>query len=211
MILDELSKEIDAILGRITISQLRRYHELQCTLQKTDVSKDQAYKRLFNGFYRMQRRESDWYAYFFSLLEAEKKNTRVSFKQILGRIHADRGRVEPSFSSKLVATIRPRLPVYDKHVRENLRLAVPRPTDAPAARVAKYIKLYSGLSRDLTRLAQHPKFAILRQRFDAKFGPFAGFTDIKKLDLLLWQHRGTRSRTRRSRAPAARGGRLLAP
>jgi hypothetical protein len=189
VILDELSKEIDEILERITISQLSRYHTLQCTLQRTDVSKDQGYQCLFNGFYRMQRRKSDWYDYFFSLLEDEKKNTRVSFMKILRRIYHDRGRVEPSFSSKLVATIRPGLPVYDKYVRENLGLAVPRSTDDPVARVENYVKLYSRLSRELTSLTQHAKFAILRKGFDTKFGPFAGFTDMKKLDLLLWQYR----------------------
>lgn len=189
MILDELSKEIDTILGRITISQLRRYHTLQCTLQKSDVSKDEGYKRMFNGFYRMQRRKPDWYDYFFSLLEAEKKNSRVSFHKIINQIYADYGRVEPSFSSKLVATIRPGLPVYDKYVRDNLRLAIPRPNDPAADRVAEYVKLYSRLSTDLTGLTKHSKFAALKRALDAKFGLFAGFTDMKKLDLLLWQYR----------------------
>lgn len=189
MILDELLKETESILTRITVSQLSRYHLLQCSLHVTDVSRDEGYRRLFNGYYRMQRRKADWYGYFFALLEAEKRNSALSFEQIIRRISVDRGRVEPSFSSKLVATIRPELPVYDKYVRENLRLEVPRPTERLADRVTKYVTLYSGLSTQLAELTRHPEFETLRAAFDGRFRQFAGLTDVKKLDLFLWQHR----------------------
>src|SRR5438132_13037166 len=106
MVLDYLSGDIDSILERITESHLKRYDRLQRSLLSTDVASNDVYQSIFNGYYRMQRRQKDWYGYFFSLLEREKRNTTVTFRDILEEVHQTKHRIEPSFSSKLVATIR---------------------------------------------------------------------------------------------------------
>ncbi|MEK6776739.1 MAG: hypothetical protein AABY87_07665 [bacterium] len=190
MVLESLLKNIDNVLSRITTSHLQRYDTLQKDLLKKNVSTDQRYQCIFNGFYKMQRRNEDWYQYYFSLLQREKKNRHITFKQAIEQIYTDKHRVEPSFSSKLVATIRPEMPVYDKHVRENLSLQVPAQHKAAENRVEGFIKTYDTLKKEIAALVQDTIFTTkLRPAFDQKFPAYAHFTDVKKLDFLLWQHR----------------------
>jgi len=190
VILRSLANELEVVLARITPSHLARYKTLLDDLSKKDVAADPGYQRVFNGFYKMQRRSTDWYGYFFSLLESKKTDAAVNFKDIIEQIYSDKGRVEPSFSSKLVATIRPESPVYDKHVRGNLSLEVPGSRNSAADRLKRFIATYSSLEQQMAALVTDPVFTkILRPAFDHKFKSYAHFTDVKKLDLLLWQHR----------------------
>lgn len=53
------------------------------------------------------------------------KKVNVSFEEVLQYLYSDLGRVEPSFSSKLVATIDDSKPVWDVHVLNNLGLKQP--------------------------------------------------------------------------------------
>jgi hypothetical protein len=185
-----LSGDIDAVLVRITLSHLERYKALLDDLSKKNVASDLGYQRIFNGFYKMQRRSKDWYRYYFSLLEGKKADTSITFKDVIGQIHSDKGRIEPSFSSKLVATIRPEKPVYDKYVRENLSLKVPGAHMSAQDKVEGFITMYASLEEKIAGLVKNPVFTkTLRPAFDKKLRTYAHFTDVKKLDFLLWQHR----------------------
>lgn len=99
------------------------------------------------------------------------------------------GRLEASFSSKLVATIRPDKPIYDKYVRQNLSLAAPAGHLPPEIRIWKFLDLNFSIEAKTNTLVQHASFQELRDAFDDKFSSYAHVTDIKKLDLFLWQHR----------------------
>lgn len=189
-----LAKDVHKLLGRITESHLRRYVSLQGGLAARDVGCDREYQRIFKGFYKMGRRDEAWYDYYFGLLQASKLDKSITFGQVLERIYADREQVEASFSSKLVATIRPQLPVYDKHVRDNLSLEIP-PTHWPAGkRLAAMLGMYQELEAKVAALVRDPIFAAtLRPAFDAHHPAYAHISDVKKLDLLLWQHRRTRA------------------
>jgi hypothetical protein len=192
MLLAELLRNIGAILARISPSQLERYDTLQRSLHATDVSVDNEYQRVFNGYYRMQRRQKWRYEYFFSLLETEKSNAAITFRDVFERVYRERQRVEPSFCSKLVATIRPDMPVYDRYVRENLSLVIPRSTERPEHRVEGYVSVYGKLQAQQNQLMLSEQFPTLRHEFDDRFGAYAHFTDAKKLDLVLWQYRPRR-------------------
>lgn len=190
MTIDLLLSHVDEILSRISLSQLSRYDRLQRSLYTTNVAADPVHQRLFNGYYRMQRRAPDWYEYFFLLLEREKTNTNITFREVLEQTFSVKWRVEPSFCSKLVATIRPELPVYDKYVRENLVLTVPQQHKAAQIRVREFIAAYSSLESQVVDLVQSPRFIEeLHPAFDKTFRSYSHLTDVKKLDLLLWQYR----------------------
>ncbi len=189
MILTRLLADIDIVLTRITGAQLSRYERLQRGLLTINVAEDRQYQATFNGYYRMQRRTQDWYSFFFSVLEREKRNHAITFTQILEEVYRSKRRVEPSFSSKLVATIRPDKPMYDKYVRENLSLTIPRPNEPAERRVHKYVEVYSSLEAQMTELIHSQVFQELKRRFDDRFPAHSHFTDTKKLDLLLWQYR----------------------
>jgi len=193
VILDSLLKNIDAVLGRITTLHLKRYETLQADLRTKNVASDEEYQCIFNGFYKMQRRTEEWYMYYFAMLQREKGNKSITFKQVLEKIYAEKKRVEPSFSSKLVATIRPEMPIYDKHVRENLSLKVPAQHRPARARVQGLLKMYATLKGNVATLIGDPTFTTkLRPAFDKKFPAYAHISDVKKLDFLLWKYRKTK-------------------
>ena len=137
----------------------------------------------------MQRRRQDWYEFFFSVLESEKNNKAITFREVFERVYTERAEVEPSFCSKLVATIRADMPGDDKYIRDNLFLSIPKPNERPEKRVEKFLLVYTDLQAKQNQLMGSDDFPRLRRAFDEKFAAYAHFTDTKKLDLLLWQYR----------------------
>ncbi len=166
-------------------TRLGDYDDTQSFLLKTNVSNDSEYQRIFRSFY-VVRKDKDWCNIFFSILERDKRNSKISFQDVIREIH-DRARhggrqqVEPSFSSKLVATINPHLPVYDSKVKAGLGLSEKSPYQ-----IHKTIKTYSQIQAIESEIIADDKFNELIVSFDQTFPQYKHFTDTKKLDLFLW-------------------------
>ena len=171
-------------------NRLKDYDYLCQNLMTTDVTAGTEFQIKYRDYYVMNDLdwEACWYDEYFRILEREKFEREVPFERILKDIHAITNRVETSFTSKLLATVNPCLAVYDKYVRENLRLE--NPSDYPReVRIDKSIEVYSCLQILASEIIQSESFDTWRNRFDEAFPQFSHFTDIKKLDLFLWQNR----------------------
>ena len=153
-----------------------------------DVTSDRDFRSDFKSFYRVRRGE-EWCESFFSILECEKNNPVPSFREVLAEIHDRTGRIEASFSSKLVATIDADRPVWDRHVLANLGLKPPYSSMDTRRRLDRCSELYSKILKWMSTAIQQDSFAEWRRRFDGAFPQFKHVTDIKKLDLFLWQFR----------------------
>ena len=163
---------------------LAKYCWLQAELRQRDVSNNAEFQRRFNGFY-VVRRNREWRQMFFRLLERRKAGA-VSFGSTLRTLHEKTGRVEASFASKLVATIDPLQPVIDSVVLKNVGLRLP-----PAGtfrRLERTVELHDKLSTRYLDFLGTDAGQFVVARFDATY-PKAGVTDVKKLDLVLWQAR----------------------
>lgn len=189
MILARVFNDIDAIHERLANANLSAYDYLQRSLRSTNVFEDRDFQRCFNGFYRMRQRKREWYDYFYLTLENAKYDREITFKDILQRTFEKTGRVEPSFSSKMLATIRPDMAVYDSYLRDNLWIIVPKEYKRPEVRVEGFIAAYDVLQQRMLELIDDPRFHELRTRFDHCLPKYSHFTDMKKLDLILWQLR----------------------
>ncbi len=183
-----MSRAIGRLGARRNRNGLERYCQLQESLSRVDVRSDGDYQRAFKSFYRV-RRGRGLCEPFFSILEREKNNPAPSFGKVLAEIHGRTGRVEASFSSKLVATIDADLPVWDRHVLDNLGLRPPYSIRDIRRRLDRCGKLYSEIRASASTAIRKGCFAEWRRRFDGAFPQFKHFTDIKKLDLFLWQYR----------------------
>ena len=168
---------------------LERYDFLQRSVSRGDVASDTEFHKTFKSFYKV-RRGSDWCSVFFSILEREKHDGVVSFGEVLNEMYSRTGRIEASFSSKLIATINTHRPVWDKHVLDNIGLRPPYAGMQPARRLCRCVELYSSIQTWTSKTIRKTGFEKWRRRFDRKFPRFCHFTDIKKLDLFLWQSRG---------------------
>lgn len=96
--------------------------------KKVNIATDLAFQRKFNRFYRIKQRTENFYKEYYNYFE-KYKNKEVGFEETLLYFHSKHNRVEASFSSKLIGTINPDLPVLAKYVLENMGLKLPYNND----------------------------------------------------------------------------------
>lgn len=96
------------------------------------------------------------------------------------------GRFEASFASKLVASLDPTLPVVDRVVLENFGLSLPYYYAADRER--RILQVYSELRARYEALLGTDLGRLIHRKFTARH-PHAAISDLKKVDLVLWQHR----------------------
>jgi hypothetical protein len=175
--------EINAALDRLKTG-VERYIWLQRRVELCDVSTDDLFQTRFDAFYKV-RRNSSWRAEYFSLMESAKA-TGIDFPEALTEISRRTDRIEASFASKLVATLSPSTPVIDKFVLKNFGLKLP--TSASSGRRSRTIDVYKALCRAYEDLLRTETGATILECFDRRF-PASGITELKKVDLVLWQIR----------------------
>lgn len=150
-----------------------------------DVSKDEPFQRRFTYFYRV-RRSREWLDAFYRLFQRLRPVENLGFERVLGEVaEISDGRVEISFASKMLATIRTEMPIWDKYVRINLDLPEIPPATSQGrekAAVAAYAELVEKANALLAREDVKREIRV----FDEAFPAYASFSDMKKLDFLLW-------------------------
>jgi len=175
--------QIDAALARVSPG-LETYRWIQDRARRCDVSTDATFQRRFKGFYKV-RRAATWCRPYLRLLE-DAKTVPIPFAEALGALHEKTGRLEASFSSKLVHTVDPTLPVLDRFVLRNMGLRLPHAYARQRER--RLDELYAELCARYRALEASDLGHRIRARFDETF-PDSGVTELKKIDLVLWQHR----------------------
>ena len=176
--------KVDNILPKIG-PKLSQYQYIMQSLHTVNTANDLDFQRHYNGFYRVQRRKPEFYAFYYSLLE-KYKTQRVSFSDILQEIYCNTHRVEASFSSKMLSVIDPSHPVWDKYVLTNLSIRAPYYYDRN--RIQKIIDIYDEIVSWYTSFLKTTEAKTLIQKFDTYY-PNTGITDLKKIDFIIWQTR----------------------
>ena len=172
---------IDGALSRIEPG-LIRYCWIQENVHARDVSQDNVFQNKFNAFYKV-RRGSEWRRCFYTLLEGSKASG-ITFAQALRVLFEQTARIEASFASKLVATLHPEKPVIDQHVLRNFGVRLPSGKN----RVHRCVACYERLCENYVALKNGAEGTMILEQFNSLF-PWAKITDLKKLDLVLWQIR----------------------
>lgn len=188
-LMTDLLANRDTLLAGLEEDWLADYDWLQERLQETNVAEDSDYQRRFGTFFVFRGVTESWRASYFRILEREKGKSSVIFCEVLMELPVVNNRVEFSFTSKLVATVNPYMPVYDRFVAiclaaYGLDLGVDGDRDE---RLRQVILNYVRLVEATGALVRDNRFQILEESFDEAFPRFQHFTAIKKLDLFLWQ------------------------
>jgi hypothetical protein len=188
-LLDKLTSSLDQTLPRLAWS-IERYRQTIDGLASCNVATDQAYRRNFIRFYQMRLPRAKAYDDYFDILERLKGqqtiNTTEVLATILEELQIKTGRIESSFASKLIATLDPNLPVVDSIVLNNMGLRLPAYN--ASNRKEKVIAVYQELTTRLNEMLRDERFRLLKSRFVLAY-PDYRFTDLKILDLLIWQLR----------------------
>lgn len=164
---------------------LIKYIRLMDWFYQVDVSKDADFQRAYNHFYRMRQRKPEFYQDYYEFMQSNK-NRAITFSDILLHFYNKFDRVEASFSSKMLATLNPDKPIWDEFVLQNLKIK--KPAQYSKDRVKQTIEIYSKIESWYEDFLKSEIAKDMLMLFDERY-PNIEITNVKKIDLILWQTR----------------------
>lgn len=161
------------------------YAEIMKTLRLVNVSTDRDFQNAFVYFYRV-RRSQEWRDIYFNHFEAIKESC-ASFQEVLTYLYEKTGNVEPSFTSKLLATLNPDLPIWDSIVLYHLGLELNgrNKTEKLQNAIVLYEKLLKWYQDFLSTDEARKNIDL----FNMVLPHYQWLSDTKKIDFLLWGNR----------------------
>lgn len=162
---------------------IERYHFIMEKVRQVDVSADEEFQKTYENFYTLGRYPKEFRWDYFEYME-RNKDVKLSFAEALAYFQKY-GTLEISFSSKLVHTLDPEQPIWDRNVTDG-HFGYKIPAHGTKERVQKALDRYERYKSDFFKyMASEDGRAIVRA-FDEAF-PQSGLTDLKKVDFVLWQ------------------------
>ena len=166
--------------------ELEKYKYIIDHLYKCDVSKDEKFQKTFNAFYKV-RRDEEWRKEFYEYFESIKNFQNITFETIAKDLLIRTGNIESSFSSKLLSTINPNMPIWDQYVLKNLDLKVEGVNKTE--RLLNAINIYDEIIKKENKMLKEEKVKEEINKLKEEFKEY-NLSDIKALDYLLWNSRG---------------------
>lgn len=181
MQIDEIRRAIEK--ARKGIGQYLEIMELFPTI---DVSLNEDFQRRFNAFYRIRQRPRAWYEEYYSYMQNQKERI-TTFPEVLRHLFSTLGRYEPSFSSKLVATLNVDLPVWDSMVLSYA--CIERPPYSSRDKVVQAEVVYQRLTKWHGEHMNSAQGKLILETFRQMVPEHYKISDLKKIDFVLWQNR----------------------
>lgn len=164
---------------------LDKYKYLRDNLYKCDVSTAIYYQKRFDAFYRV-RRDEKWKNIFFNYFESVKNNKSIKFEEIIKYLYKETGNIEASFSSKMLVTINPNMPIWGQYILSNLNLNVEGKTKKE--KLENTIKTYYKIVEIENDKLKEKDIKQTIEDFKDYFSEY-NLSDIKILDYILWNNR----------------------
>lgn len=180
-------QDINNALPKVSVG-LEKYLKIQKRLsEQSEISliDDSDFQKKFNGFYRIRQKPASWYKAFYTLFD-ESRNAPVDYHTVLKSLHKLTGRYEASFASKLLASIDTQMPVIDSIVLQNLNLKLPYPYETN--RLEAICLIHERLKDCYLNYLQTERGKYLVDIFRSIY-PNVNISEVKILDLVLWQSR----------------------
>ena len=165
-------------------SAIKKYFSIINMLHSCNVSSDEIFQKLYNGFYRLRLPASEYYQKHFDYLEKNKNNKNIAFSDVILYMSNLTGRVEASFSSKIVATINQDMPVWDNNVLSHLSINIPK--GSFHSKIEQSVLIYNDLCNYYDKKLKENNAKDIIKIFNNLFPQYRSITDIKKLDLAIW-------------------------
>lgn len=164
---------------------LDKYQFIMTQVKETNVSTDADFQRTFNDFYIVRRNEA-WRKIYYEHFENVKNGT-PTFASIITYLYECTGNIEPSFSSKMLATIFPDKPIWDRYVVQNLNMELVGKTKRE--RLQNAILLYADMEKWYSDFLEMDKAKECIEAFDRVMPDYKHISSIKKIDSILWSIR----------------------
>jgi hypothetical protein len=165
---------------------IERYAYIVSEIDKRDISKDLDYQRTYNAFY-VVRRDAKWRKIYFDYFEKQKNNKKLSFEEVIQYLYKQTGLVESSFSSKLLSTINPQMPIWDLYVLKNLGFETK--VGKPLYKLEQSVRLYREINDYYLGLSESKWGKEVIATFDKVLPSFKFISSVKKIDFFIWKIR----------------------
>lgn len=164
--------------------ELENYDYIIHQVMQTDVSSDVDFQRKFKYIYKI-RRNAEWRNAYYDFFEENKNNSVINFEFILRNLFDLTGRIEASFASKMLAAIKPEMPIWDSIVLSKLQI---KPSQNPdkQKRLNETVEIYSWIHSLYSSFIQTSEASKFIQAFDEAFPEYTGFSIVKKIDFIIW-------------------------
>ena len=177
-------------------SDIKKYAEIIELLHTdTDISKDKKFQQLFNGFYKINQLNKQWYTNFYNYFESVK-NSEPSFEQAVRDLYNlnNQSRVDASFCSKLIATINPDKPIIDQYIMWQMGYNTKFADGLKGEeKICYYINAYAEIENQYMAHIHDKAVIVAITDFDSKYPDYQWLSVIKKLDFILWSYRAPRT------------------
>lgn len=164
---------------------LNKYKYIIDQVHEINISENTDFQKTFNGFYIVRRNET-WRKIYYEYFESIKA-TKPTFREIITYIYEKTGNIEPSFSSKMLATLCSEKPIWDRYIVQNLNLKLTGKTQQE--KLENAIKLYDSMEKWYSDFLQTAKAKECVEVFDNELPDYKWLSDIKKIDAILWSIR----------------------
>jgi hypothetical protein len=168
---------------------LDKYEAIMKLYKKSiQISSSDDFQSSFRNFYRMNLAgfSSDCNKEYFKLLDKARVNEKIDFKFILQRLYEKSGKKHFSFTTKLLATVNPNLPVWDSKVRKYLKYRFDLKFKDSFRDVDSCEQEYDRFCAWFKNFLKSDEATKLINEFDKKM-PNVKITKMKKIDLMFWQ------------------------
>ncbi len=162
---------------------IKDYEEIVKTYNKRNLVMDLDYQRVFNRFYRV-RRNSEWRKIYYDFFEKSKGNIDITFSEILYYLFEHTGQIEHSFSSKMLSTINPKMPIWDVYILNHIGLELSGKTKEQ--QLINRVELYDFIIHWYEEFLISPDGIQCIQHFNNLMPNYNWLTDVKKVDYIIW-------------------------
>lgn len=165
---------------------IAEYLWLMRTFREVDVTENTEFQERFNVFYRVSQRSKAWHAVYYRLLEISKV-IGAEFAEVLNELWEETGRYEPAFASRLLATVDPTKPNWDRFVLMNTGLRAPSYLDPE--KIGRAARVYRQICDWYSTRLQSPGGRRILELFDEAVPEHPNICALKKLEFVLWHMR----------------------
>lgn len=163
---------------------------LEYKYKDIDISTNDEYKKNFTSYYKV-RREKSWLDEYYSYMEKNKYNTNLKFGEVLSHLSSIKRTIkgkkrnpsfEPSFASKMLATINTDNPIWDSRILNYFGIKF----SASKNKLDETIKLYDLIKEKIAAFINTEQGKACLDEFDTMFPDYDDISPFKKIDFYLW-------------------------
>ena len=190
-LVDDLTKVKDQLLSQIQKNRAKSVDKYVWIQQHVSQDKilSEEFQRVWSDFYRLnnaklsREKKQKFYSIFGKYWQSES-----SYNDLITAMLDVNSNVESSFSSKIQHTKYPDMPIIDSKVVKLLEWKLPSKQITVSAKIKETERLVERLTSFYSSCFTKDGWVEISQSFDEYLGtPDFEYTDIKKIDILLWQ------------------------